>query len=142
MLENNCRKNIPPSYSQNYFTSTSSMAGCKDCKQSIHLSSDSHSFDKEKLLSQTMCIFCWNPMMDDAFYRTSSVNLPPLIVDCGHITHLSCLERRKQLYKDTPTRCPMDGVIIKNIRYLHFLPPATTESGANHCSGLMSKDGK
>ena len=96
---------------------------CKDCKQNIHLSTDSAAFNKEKLMSQTLCIFCWNPMLDDAFYRNSTpVDLPPLVADCGHILHLSCLERRKQLYKDTPTRCPMDGVIIKNIKYLHFLP--------------------
>ena len=94
------------------------MSNCADCRKCFHLFTDSDVLKKEKLFSQTLCIFCWTPLasVDDGLAEVF-----PMISGCGHMFHLVCYNRREESYKDTPTRCPIDGAIIENIKTLHFL---------------------
>ena len=93
------------------------MSNCADCRNCVHLFSASDALKKEKLFSQIVCIFCWTPLasVDDGITEVF-----PMIAGCGHMFHLVCYNRREESYKDTPTRCPIDGAIIENIKTLHF----------------------
>ena len=106
------------------------MPNCPDCKKCVHLFSDSYALKKEKLLSQTVCIFCWAPIasIDDRL-----TEVIPMIAGCGHIFHLVCYNQREESYKDTPTRCPIDGAIIENIKTLHFLNKLESNDGNLEC---------
>lgn len=90
------------------------MSGCSDC---AHLILDSEVVEKEALLSQILCVFCWMPLRTSPFSQAAQAM--PLVSDCGHIFHGLCLERRERLYPHTPIRCPMDGVIVTRTRSLH-----------------------
>ena len=90
---------------------------CSSCTSSIHLWSDSSTLTMEKLLSQTVCVFCWVPLSSS----NSLLKLSPLVSSCGHMFHQGCLEHREKMYKDTPTRCPLCGYIMGRIRTMHFL---------------------
>ena len=90
------------------------MSGCSDC---AHLILDSEVVEKEALLSQILCVFCWTPLRTSPFSQAAQAM--PLVSDCGHIFHGLCLERRERLYPHTPIRCPMDGLIITKTRSLH-----------------------
>ena len=114
------------------------MSSCSGCRKSVHLFSDSDDLKKEKLFSQTVCIFCWTPLasIDDGITEVF-----PMIAGCGHMFHLVCYNRREESYKDTPTRCPIDGAIVENIKTLHFLD----KSGSfDACGSVKSsvKEGK
>ena len=93
------------------------MSKCSEC---AHLILDSNVVEKEALLSQIMCVFCWMPLKTSPPSQGSqAVQTMPLVSDCGHIFHGLCLERRERLYRQTPIRCPMDGLIITKTRSLH-----------------------
>ena len=101
------------------------MSSYSGCRKSVHLFSDSDDLKKEKLFSQTVCIFCWSPLasLDDGITEVF-----PMIAGCGHMFHLVCYNRREESFKDTPTRCPIDGAIVENIKTLHFLEKSVTNS--------------
>ena len=91
---------------------------CPCSKNTIHLKSDSQILTEEKLLSQVVCVFCWCPLSTS---RQSSIKIPPLVANCGHIMHLSCLQFKEEDIHDFPIRCPECGHIIRNTKILHFM---------------------
>ena len=93
------------------------MDNCSDCKNCVHLVSDSHLLKKEKLFSQLVCAFCWVPLINST---QSTLENSSVVTECGHVFHQLCLEHRTQLLRDTPLRCPMDGHIIQIVKALHF----------------------
>ena len=91
---------------------------CPCSKNTIHLKSDSPNLTEEKLLSQVVCVFCWIPLSTS---RHSSIKVPPLVANFGHIMHLSCLQFKEEEIYDFPIRCPECGHIIRNTKILHFM---------------------
>jgi len=93
------------------------MDNCSDCKNCVHLFSDSQLLKKEKLYSQIVCGFCWVPLINST---QSTIENAAVVTECGHVFHQVCLDHRTLLFRDTPLRCPLDGHIISNNKALHF----------------------
>ena len=93
---------------------------CPCSKNTIHLRSDSPVLTEDKLLSQVVCVFCWSPLITSR-QRNTSLKIPPLVADCGHVMHVSCLQFREEQIQDFPVRCPKCGHIIRKTKFLKFL---------------------
>ena len=87
-------------------------------KNIIYLKSDSPILTEESLLSQTVCVFCWTPLSSP---KSSSIKIPPLIANCGHLMHLNCLQHEEDKIHDFQIRCPKCGQIIRTTKILQFL---------------------
>ena len=61
------------------------MDNCSDCKNCVHLVSDSHLLKKEKLFSQLVCAFCWVPLINST---QSTLENSSVVTECGHV-HIS-----------------------------------------------------
>ena len=110
-------------------------SGCSCCKNYIHLKSDSPVLTEDKLLSQVVCVFCWIPLSSS---KNSSITVPPLVGNCGHMFHLKCLEFEEQKIHDFPIRCPECGQIIKETKILQFLNDKDREACNCHTNNKAS----
>ena len=123
-------------------------ANCSSCTSSIHLWSDSSILTKEKLLSQTVCVFCWVPFFSNSSgLRAGLLTIPllkmsPLVSSCGHMFHQGCFEHREKMYKDKPTRCPLCGYIINKIQTMHFLTRNNMEKVVDRKGTIDEETGK
>ena len=98
---------------------------CSSCKSCVHLVSDSTILTKESILSQMVCVFCWVPLSSK-----NSLDLAPLASGCGHLFHRSCLEYRREMYTNSPTRCPLCGFIISTLVSVHILEQESRRNGS------------